>query len=157
MCIRDRPCAPRRPRRSPTSCTGRALMARWRRSRRGRPWATWAAPVGWPRTRGRAAADLKELESGQKSRRTRRQRDSLDRALVDLAALYRDVLAVQLGARVPAYQSDQAATVEQLARAGRPESTLRRIEAALACREAVSASVAPVLAVEAMALTLQRC
>jgi DNA polymerase-3 subunit delta' len=104
-----------------------------------------------------AAGDLKELESGQKSRRTRRQRDSLDRALVDLAALYRDVLAVQLGARVPAYQSDQAATVEQLARAGRPESTLRRIEAALACREAVSASVAPVLAVEAMALTLQRC
>ena len=104
-----------------------------------------------------AAGDLKELESGQKSRRTRRQRDSLDRALVDLAALYRDVLAVQLGARVPAYQSDQAAAVEQLARAGRPESTLRRIEAALACREAVSASVAPVLAVEAMALTLQRC
>src|SRR5664279_5527804 len=30
-------------------------MALWRRSRRGRPWATWAGPVGWPRTRGRAA------------------------------------------------------------------------------------------------------
>jgi DNA polymerase-3 subunit delta' len=102
------------------------------------------------------AAELKELESSQRSRRTRRQRDSLDRALVDVAALYRDVLALQLGARVAAYQSDQATAVTRLAHGSRPESTLRRIEAVLACRQAIDASVAPLLAVEALALTLAR-
>ena len=40
---------------------------------------------------GRRAADL---EKRQKSRATRTQRDALDRALVDLAAFYRDVLLV---------------------------------------------------------------
>ncbi len=38
---------------------------------------------------------IKDLERRQKSRATRTQRDALDRALVDLAAFYRDVLLVQ--------------------------------------------------------------
>src|SRR5580700_7234983 len=42
--------------------------------------------------RGVAGA-MKELEDRQKSRATRLKRDSLDRALLDLAAFYRDVLA----------------------------------------------------------------
>ena len=49
--------------------------------------------------RGSAGA-MKELEDRQKSRATRLKRDALDRALLDLAAFYRDVLAVQLGAQV---------------------------------------------------------
>ncbi|MFN2522923.1 MAG: DNA polymerase III subunit delta', partial [Mycobacteriales bacterium] len=44
--------------------------------------------------RGGAGA-LKELERKQKSRGTRASRDALDRALVDLAAFYRDVLTMQ--------------------------------------------------------------
>ena len=47
-----------------------------------------------------AAGALKELEDRQKSRATRIKRDALDLALLDLAAFYRDVLAVQLGAQV---------------------------------------------------------
>ena len=47
-----------------------------------------------------AAGALRDLEGRQKSRATRVQRDSLDRALLDLAGFYRDVLAVQLGADV---------------------------------------------------------
>ena len=43
--------------------------------------------------RGSAGA-LKELEKRQKSRATRVGRDVLDRALVDLAALFRDALVV---------------------------------------------------------------
>ena len=48
-----------------------------------------------------SAGLLKELEGRQKRRLTRMQRDCLDRALTDLLAFYRDVLAVQLtgGAR----------------------------------------------------------
>ena len=43
---------------------------------------------------------MRELERAQKSRATRTQRDALDRALVDLAAFYRDVLLVQAGSPV---------------------------------------------------------
>ncbi|CAN5312709.1 DNA polymerase III subunit delta' [soil metagenome] len=105
-------------------------------------------------SRGSAGA-LKELEKRQKSRGTRTSRDALDRALVDLAAFYRDVLQLQLAtgsALVHADLSDQAATI---ARATTAESTLRRIDAVLACRGALDANVAPLLAVEAMALALR--
>jgi DNA polymerase-3 subunit delta' len=102
-----------------------------------------------------SAGSLKELEKTQKSRGTRTQRDALDRALVDLAAFYRDVLQLQLGTGaflVHGDLRDQAATI---ARATSAASTLRRIDAVLACREALDANVAPLLAVEAMALALR--
>ena len=47
--------------------------------------------------RGSAGA-LRELERRQKSRATRTNRDALDRALIDLAGIYRDALAVALAA-----------------------------------------------------------
>ncbi|NUP46975.1 MAG: DNA polymerase III subunit delta' [Catenulispora sp.] len=109
-----------------------------------------------------AAGALKDLESRQKKRATRMQRDSLDLALVDLAAFYRDVLAVQLGALggpggdvTEPIHDDQYAAVRRVAAAGTPEATLRRIEAVLACRKAVERNVAPLLAVEAMAVSLR--
>jgi DNA polymerase III subunit delta' len=102
-----------------------------------------------------ANAVLKELEGRQKKRATRLQRDALDRALVDLAAFYRDVLAVQFGARVDLVNDEIRATVSRLAGASVPPATLRRIEAVLACREAIDANVAPLLALESMALALR--
>src|SRR4029077_19916738 len=47
-----------------------------------------------------AAGALKELATEQKRRATRSKRDAIDRALVDLASFYRDVLAVQADAPV---------------------------------------------------------
>ena len=105
-------------------------------------------------SRGSAGA-LKELEKRQKSRGTRTQRDALDRALNDLAAFYRDVLTLQLGSAVPAVHADLGVQAGTLARGSRPEETLRRIEAVLACRQALDANVAPLLAVEAMSLALR--
>jgi DNA polymerase-3 subunit delta' len=109
-----------------------------------------------------AAGALKDLETRQKKRATRMQRDALDLALVDLAAFYRDVLAVQLGAIGGAggdvtepIHDDQYAAVRKVAASGTPEATLRRIEAVLACRKAVERNVAPLLAVEAMAVSLR--
>ncbi|MGQ0632328.1 MAG: DNA polymerase III subunit delta' [Sporichthyaceae bacterium] len=102
-----------------------------------------------------AAAALKELEVRQKKRATRAQRDGLDRALVDLVAFYRDVLAVQLGSGVELINAEESAAVIAMARAGTPEATLRRIEAVLACRTALEANAAPLLAIEAMTLTLR--
>ncbi|MBV9290958.1 MAG: DNA polymerase III subunit delta' [Frankiales bacterium] len=108
---------------------------------------------GRARPRGAAAA-LSDLDRRQRSRATRTQRDALDRALLDLAAFYRDVLTMQVGADVDVINPDQVRTLERIATNSTPESTLRRIEAVLACREAVDLNVAPLLAVETMALAL---
>ncbi|MFI9171031.1 DNA polymerase III subunit delta' [Streptomyces lincolnensis] len=112
------------------------------------------ASQGGRMPRGTAGV-MKDLEDKQKRRRTRTQRDSLDVALTDLTAFYRDVLALQLGSRVAIANADVGDTLERLARAGSPESTLRRIEAIAACREALDRNVAPLLAVEAMTMALR--
>jgi len=108
-----------------------------------------------------SAGLLKELETKQKRRLTRMQRDALDRALNDLVAFYRDVLAVQLagaggaaGAGPEPVHADLRQQTAELAAASRPQDSLRRIDAVLAAREAISANVAPLLAVEAMAVSL---
>ena len=98
---------------------------------------------------------MKELEKRQQGRAKRSMRDGLDRALIDLVALYRDVLARQLGADVSPVHNDRTAEVSELAEGGSPEVTLRQIEAVLACRTALDANVAPLLAVEAMTLALR--
>lgn len=101
------------------------------------------------------SGQLKDLETRQKKRATRAQRDALDRALVDLVSFYRDVLAVQMGAGVTLTNEELRADVESVARGCGPDDTLRRIDAVLACRERIHASVQPLLAVEAMMLALR--
>ncbi|MFE5629128.1 DNA polymerase III subunit delta' [Streptomyces sp. NPDC056543] len=104
--------------------------------------------------RGTAGA-MKELEERQKRRKTRTQRDSLDLALTDLTGFYRDVLTLQLRTRTPIANEDVRDAVERIAQDTAPERTLRRIEAVLACREALDRNVAPLLAVEAMTMALR--
>src|ERR1035438_6651582 len=101
-----------------------------------------------------AAGALRELEDRQKSRSTRLKRDALDRALLDLAGFYRDVLAVQLGADVELGSADQDDELREFAAAARPETSVRRMEAIMRCRERLAASVAPLLAPEEMAIAL---
>jgi DNA polymerase-3 subunit delta' len=103
-----------------------------------------------------AAGALKELERKQKSRATRAKRDALDRALVDLAGFYRDVLARRLGSDAPPVHVDASADVAGAASKWSPDSTLRRLEAVLACRAAIDANVKPQIAVEAMMVSLWR-
>jgi DNA polymerase III subunit delta' len=107
-----------------------------------------------------SAGLLKELESRQKRRATRLQRDALDRALIDIAAFYRDVLALQFtangaGRPIAPIHADHTAVAQALATASGPEITLRRIDAVLGARRAIATNVAPLLAVEAMALALR--
>ena len=101
-----------------------------------------------------AAGALKDLEDRQKSRATRLKRDALDRALLDLAAFYRDMLTVQLGADVELASAGYESELRRLAAASAPESTVRRIRAIMACRERLAVNVAPLLAVEEMTLSL---
>jgi DNA polymerase-3 subunit delta' len=105
--------------------------------------------------RGMAGA-MKDLEDRQKSRATRVKRDTLDRALLDLAAFYRDVLMVQVSASVELANGDRSADLRRLAGASTPEATLRRIQAIMTCRERLTLNAAPLLAVEDMTLSLVR-
>jgi DNA polymerase III subunit delta' len=104
-------------------------------------------------TRGSAAA-IKELERRQKSRATRTQRDAIDLALVDLAGFYRDVLVVTSAAPAALNHPDREPDARKAADTWTPESTLRRLEAVLACRDAMELNVKPRIAIEAMLTTL---
>ena len=103
--------------------------------------------------RGVAGA-MKDLEDRQKSRATRVKRDTLDAALLDLAVFYRDVLMVQLGAGVELANGDREPDLRKVAALSTPESSLRRLQAIMHCRERLTLNVAPLLAVEEMALSL---
>jgi DNA polymerase-3 subunit delta' len=99
---------------------------------------------------------LTELERRQRTRATRAQRDALDRALVDLAGFYRDVLVRTLDSTAGPVHVDLADQAAAAAKRWTPEATLRRLEAVLECRTAIDANVKPRIAVEAMMLTLWR-
>ncbi|MFB7610658.1 DNA polymerase III subunit delta' [Streptomyces gardneri] len=116
--------------------------------------AALGAAQGGRMPRGTAGV-MKDLEERQKRRRTRTQRDSLDLALTDLTGFYRDVLALQLRSRSPIANVDVRDALERIAMDSAPERTLRRIEAILACRDALDRNVAPLLAVEAMTMALR--
>jgi DNA polymerase III subunit delta' len=104
--------------------------------------------------RGMAGA-IKDLERRQKSRATRTQRDALDRALVDLAAFYRDVLLVHSRSQVAPAHPDFADDVRTVALRVDAAGVLQRLDAVLACREALELNVKPRIAVEAMTAALR--
>jgi DNA polymerase-3 subunit delta' len=103
-----------------------------------------------------ARAAEKSLERQQRSRATRTQRDVLDLALIDLAGFFRDVLVAGAAAQVPLTSPDRAGDVQRAAREWTPESALRRLEAVLACREALDRNVKPLVALEAMLVAVHQ-
>jgi DNA polymerase-3 subunit delta' len=104
--------------------------------------------------RGSAGA-LKELERKQRSRLTRLQRDALDRALVDLASFFRDVLLIQAGSPVDPAHPDFAQDVSVVARTLDQAGALRRLDKVLECRESIELNVKPKFAIEAMTAALR--
>lgn len=101
-----------------------------------------------------SAGVLKDLERSQKSRLTRTERDIMDRALIDLAGLYRDALAAAFGATTTSNHPDMTDRARDLASRASPESLLSCIESILECREALAQNVKPRFAVAAMAARL---
>jgi DNA polymerase-3 subunit delta' len=98
---------------------------------------------------------VRQLEENQKRRATRAQRDVLDRAMVDLLSLYRDVLMVQLNTGVDLINAEMRREVTQLSRVSSAEETLVRMESIMLARERLQTNVAPLLAVEALMVTLR--
>lgn len=98
---------------------------------------------------------VKELEKEQKSRSTRMVRDYLDRALLDLSTLYRDVLLVQSNSADSLINQDLISQINQLAQATKPEQTIRKIEAILKTRRNLAQNAAPLLLIEALMCELR--
>lgn len=108
------------------------------------------------RVRRTAAAAVKDLEARQKSRRTRTVRDQIDRALLDLTGLFRDVLVRQTQAHVDLINDEMRPTVERMAVHSDVGSTMARLAALDHARLEIGASVAPLLALEALMVRLSR-
>ena len=98
---------------------------------------------------------VKELEKEQKSRATRMVRDYLDRALLDLSTLYRDILLVQSNSTDSLINQDLVEEIKQLAQTTRPEQTVAQIESILKTRRNLAHNAAPLLLIEALMCELR--
>jgi len=103
------------------------------------------------------AKAVKELEKEQKSRQTRMVRDYLDRALLDIATLYRDVLMVQTsgGASEELINTDLSDVIHGLVKTSTAEQTLAKIEVIMKTRANLLLNAAPLLVIEAMMVQLR--
>jgi len=110
-----------------------------------------AARVQPPHVRAQVSA----LQKEQKTRATRFKRDVIDRSLTDLFSIYRDALIVHSGAAIGLVNQDMSEQVRQLARVLRPEQLLGCLDAIGTARERIDANVQTLLALEAMAISLQ--
>ncbi|WP_124039967.1 DNA polymerase III subunit delta' [Neoactinobaculum massilliense] len=99
-------------------------------------------------------SQLRDLEEAQKRRDTRQVRDDMDRALIDLLSVYRDVLAVQLKAGVELVNMDFERQITSVAADTTPLESIRRLDAISAARRRLQANVAPQLTLEALMVQL---
>ena len=98
---------------------------------------------------------IKELEKEQKSRSTRMVRDYLDRALLDLATLYRDIMLVQANSTESLINQDLLEEIKQLAALKSPAKTVEQIDAILKTRRNLAQNAAPLLIIEALMCELR--
>ncbi|WP_310961510.1 DNA polymerase III subunit delta' [Nocardioides terrisoli] len=102
------------------------------------------------------APALRDLEKGQKTRAKRRVLDVVDRSLMDVVSVYRDVLTLQLGSPSALVNAEQRADLDALAADSGPEAHLRRIDAVFEAREQMlEFNVPPLLALESMMVGLR--
>jgi DNA polymerase-3 subunit delta' len=101
-------------------------------------------------------SQLRSLEEDQKRRATRSLRDGIDRIMVDLLSLYRDILLLQLGA--PSEPINLAIYPELIAASERstPSTTLATMDAIATARKRIDGNVSPALALEAMLISAAR-
>jgi DNA polymerase-3 subunit delta' len=100
-------------------------------------------------------AAKKQLLATQKTRRKRMIRDEVDRSLVDLLGLYRDVLLIQLGSDLELINQEMRPQLEQLATRGSAADSTRILETIEYTRKSVGANTPPLLAVEALMITIK--
>ena len=100
-------------------------------------------------------ARIRELEEDQKRRSKRAIQDSLDRALVDLLGIYRDVLMRQLGTDQEPINDDCLDLIDQLCAQSTPQQTMKRVQAIEEARKRLTTNMSVPLILESMALSLR--
>ncbi|GGE99867.1 DNA polymerase III subunit delta' [Mycetocola zhadangensis] len=101
-------------------------------------------------------SQIRSLEDDQKRRATRSLRDGLDRILVDLLSLYRDIIMLQLGRSETVINKELLDQLEQAGEAGSPAETMATMDAIQQTRRRIEGNVAPALALEALLVTAIR-
>jgi DNA polymerase-3 subunit delta' len=101
-------------------------------------------------------ADIKQLEEAQKRRATRSLRDGIDRILVDLMSLYRDVLTIQLAAAAELVNQDLKNQLDELASSTTSTNTIAKLEAMSLARVRIGANVRDLMVLESLAIQLRR-
>lgn len=96
---------------------------------------------------------LRQLEEDQKRRATRGLRDSIDRVLVDLLSVWRDVLLLQLGAGLAPVNAAWLPRLTVVAGELTPAHTLAVLDAIAGARRRLPLNVAPLVALEGMLVT----
>lgn len=110
---------------------------------------------GETRIKPALAAQFRDLEKMQKGRATRIKRDFLDRVMIDILSLYRDILTVQLGASVALVNQDFVQSVQKIAAETSPEQSVRKMDAIAHSRQRLAGNVDPQLTIEAMLISLR--
>ncbi len=101
-------------------------------------------------------SQLKNLEEDQKRRATRSLRDGIDRIMVDLLSLYRDILLIQLGVPDDLINLTIVDRLRAAAAGTTAPVTLSTMDAIAIARRRIESNVAPALALEAMLVTVRR-
>jgi DNA polymerase-3 subunit delta' len=101
-------------------------------------------------------AQLKRLEESQKRRATRSKRDGLDRILIDLMGLYRDVLAVQLGTGGPLINVDLVEEITKLANESTQAQSIHNIEQIEKTRYRMDRNVKDTYLLDSLAVSFRR-
>ncbi|GAA1449540.1 DNA polymerase III subunit delta' [Leifsonia poae] len=101
-------------------------------------------------------SQLRQLEEDQKRRATRSLRDGIDRIMVDLLSLYRDVMMIQLGSASELVNVELRDRLDLLSAHTTPAATLAAMDAIATARERIEGNVAPALALEAMLTSILR-
>ena len=96
------------------------------------------------------------MEESQKRRATRSVRDGLDRILVDLMSLYRDILTLQISANVPLVNEEMRPGVTEVANSTTSAETIKKLEAIATARIRIDSNVRDLMALEALAVALRR-
>ena len=99
-------------------------------------------------------SELKTLTENQKRKETRAVRDGLDRILLDLSSVFRDIARVQLGAGGEFINESIRDAIELRARASKAEQTLNILEEIKLARERIERNVRDLLVLEALATSM---
>lgn len=99
--------------------------------------------------------ELKNLEESQKRRAARSLRDGIDRILVDLLALYRDVLTIQLKTGSALINEELRGGIQDVANRSNAAGTIAKLDAIATARNRIAANGRDIVVLDALAIALR--